>query len=96
MLEFLPIILSVAAAGPILLGLLSRVLFLVALGLAFIPRKRGRMIKLLEILTPLLRRSRCIGPKRVHEQIAILILSLLAMFDRTDKTARQLLKILER
>lgn len=73
---------------------LSRLLYLLAIGLAFAPSCEHRMRKLLEVATPAMRRVMLVGTRRMHERIATPWLFLLAMFPRTEKFARRILAIL--
>ncbi|MEN8600298.1 hypothetical protein [Microbacterium rhizosphaerae] len=74
---------------------LSRLVFLLAIALAFAPGYERRMLKLLEVSAPLVRKSGVIGTRRIHERIAAPVLMVLAMFHTTAKTARRILAILK-
>lgn len=99
LLDILSATKMVALSPPVVVLLvvaaLTRALFLLAVALAFVPQCKHRMLKLLEVTTPLIRKSSVYGTRRLHERIAVLPLMVLAMIPSTAKTARRILTILD-
>jgi hypothetical protein len=94
LLGSLPDLLSATAIALFAAAALARLLFFLALALAFVPRWKQRMLKLIKVAVPLIRKSGLIGTRRLHERIAVPPLMFLAMIPATAKTARQILAAL--
>ncbi|MCG7418774.1 hypothetical protein MHY30_14800 [Microbacterium sp. ACRRU] len=89
-------LLLIVALVPLAANICSLLLYLLAIGLAFVTPWERRMRKLLEVATPVLRRVMPLGTRRFHERIATPCLVLLAMFPQTAKVARRILAILKK
>ncbi|MEV4689063.1 hypothetical protein [Microbacterium sp. LWH3-1.2] len=89
-----PYLLSTTAIALFAAAALARLLFFLAVALAFVPQWKQRMLKLIKVAAPLIRKSGLIGTRRLHERIAVPPLMFLAMIPATAKTARQILATL--
>jgi len=96
-MEFLLCLLGLLPVVPVVLlaaDRISRLLFVIAVALAFLPACEPRSLKLLKVATPHLRKVGLVGTRRLHERLVLPGLMLLGQIPRTATTARRILRII--